>query len=92
MRHSQPCLSTIPSWFQSHGGAAYGIIASGTSLGGVIFLIMISHLIDQFGFPRAMQFRLPDPWSLDYCQLDGEVARCTTNTANEREKISSAIS
>jgi MFS transporter, MCT family, aspergillic acid transporter len=51
----QPCMSSIPSWFQRKRGAAYGIASSGTSLGGVIFPIMISQLIRRVGYAWSMR-------------------------------------
>ncbi|KIN03225.1 hypothetical protein OIDMADRAFT_102909 [Oidiodendron maius Zn] len=51
----QPCMSSIPSWFQHKRGAAYGIASSGTSLGGVIFPIMISQLIRRVGYAWSMR-------------------------------------
>lgn len=51
----QPCMSSIPSWFQRRRGAAYGIVSSGTSLGGVIFPIMVSQLIGKVGYAWAMR-------------------------------------
>lgn len=51
----QPCMSCIPSWFQRRRGIAYGIVASGTSLGGVIFPIMVSRLIKLVGYAWSMR-------------------------------------
>lgn len=51
----QPCMSSIPSWFQVKRGTAYGIISSGTSLGGVIFPIMVNQLIKSVGYAWAMR-------------------------------------
>lgn len=36
-------------------GAAFGIVATGSSVGGIIFPIMVSHLIEEHGFPWAMR-------------------------------------
>lgn len=51
----QPSMSSIPSWFNKKRGAAYGIIASGSSAGGVIFPIMVDRLITHVGFGWAMR-------------------------------------
>ena len=51
----QPCMASIPSWFQERRGLAYGIVSSGTSLGGVIFPIMVSRLITNVGFAWSMR-------------------------------------
>ncbi|KAE8154625.1 MFS general substrate transporter [Aspergillus avenaceus] len=51
----QPTVSTLPSWFNKKRGAVYGIAATGSSFGGVIFPIMISRLIRQVGFPWTMR-------------------------------------
>ncbi|PWY71133.1 monocarboxylate transporter [Aspergillus sclerotioniger CBS 115572] len=51
----QPSMSSIPSWFDQKRGAAYGIVASGSSVGGIVFPIMVSRLIDQVGYGWAMR-------------------------------------
>ena len=45
-----PAMSTIPTWFFRKRGAAFGIVAAGSSLGGVIFPIMVQRLIVEVGF------------------------------------------
>jgi MFS family permease len=40
----QAATSTIPTWFLKNRGLAYGIMAAGSGLGGIIFPIMASHL------------------------------------------------
>ncbi|KAK3370617.1 putative monocarboxylate transporter [Podospora didyma] len=51
----QPANSVIPSWFDKKRGAAYGIMTSGSSFGGVIFPIMIQRLIASVGYGWAMR-------------------------------------
>ncbi|KJR84280.1 monocarboxylate transporter [Sporothrix schenckii 1099-18] len=51
----QPALSCLPGWFSKRRGLAYGILATGTSVGGVIFPIMVSRLIDSVGYGWAMR-------------------------------------
>ncbi|KAI1110472.1 monocarboxylate permease-like protein, mch4 [Nemania sp. NC0429] len=54
-----PTVSLLPTYFTTHIGLAIGIASSGSSLGGVIYPIVLSRLIDQVGFPwavRAMGF------------------------------------
>ncbi|KID91786.1 Major facilitator superfamily domain, general substrate transporter [Metarhizium guizhouense ARSEF 977] len=51
----QPSINVIHGWFNKKRGAAFGILATGSSLGGVIFPIMVSRLIRQVGFPWAMR-------------------------------------
>ncbi|KAJ4413177.1 hypothetical protein N0V91_000151 [Didymella pomorum] len=53
--------STIPTWFLKKRGIAYGIMAAGSGLGGIIIPIMASHLIPEIGFGwtmRAIAFML----------------------------------
>jgi MFS family permease len=50
-----PATSTVPTWFFRKRGFAYGIIAAGSSLGGVIMPIMVQRLIPEVGFPWAMR-------------------------------------
>ncbi|KAF7182468.1 hypothetical protein CNMCM7691_002038 [Aspergillus felis] len=45
----------IPGWFAKKRGTAYGIMSSGSSIGGVIFPIMIQRLIPEVGFGWAMR-------------------------------------
>ncbi|KAH6894529.1 major facilitator superfamily domain-containing protein [Thelonectria olida] len=51
----QPAVSTVPGWFNKKKGAAFGLCFTGSSLGGVIFPIMITHLIGKVGFPWTMR-------------------------------------
>ncbi|PYH49795.1 MCT family MFS transporter [Aspergillus saccharolyticus JOP 1030-1] len=51
----QPSMSVIPSWFRRRRGAAYGIIASGSSVGGIVFPIMTRRLVERVGFAWAMR-------------------------------------
>jgi MFS family permease len=50
-----PAISTVPTWFFKKRGAAFGIVAAGSSLGGVIAPIMVQRLIPEVGFPWAMR-------------------------------------
>ncbi|KAM7194138.1 Major facilitator superfamily domain containing protein [Naviculisporaceae sp. PSN 640] len=50
-----PATALIATWFDKKRGLAYGVATSGSSLGGVIFPIMISRLIPRVGFPWAMR-------------------------------------
>ncbi|CAK7211652.1 hypothetical protein SCUCBS95973_001187 [Sporothrix curviconia] len=51
----QPALSCIPGWFNKRRGIAYGVVSTGSSLGGVIFPIMVSRLIENIGYGWAMR-------------------------------------
>ncbi|KAH5439841.1 hypothetical protein HBI47_044980 [Parastagonospora nodorum] len=51
----QAGTSTIPTWFLKRRGLAYGVMAAGSGLGGVIFPIMASHLIPSVGFGWTMR-------------------------------------
>lgn len=51
----QPAIATIGGWFNKKRGAAFGILSTGSSLGGVIFPIMVTRLIHQVGFGWAMR-------------------------------------
>ncbi|MCJ1376027.1 hypothetical protein MMC20_007265 [Loxospora ochrophaea] len=50
-----PALSSTSTWFFRRRAFAFGVVASGSSLGGVIFPIMIQRLIPEIGFPWAMR-------------------------------------
>ncbi|KAI0126709.1 major facilitator superfamily domain-containing protein [Xylariales sp. AK1849] len=47
------CICTIAAagtWFKRHRALAFGIMVSGSSLGGVLLPIMVQHLFDRVGF------------------------------------------
>jgi MFS transporter, MCT family, aspergillic acid transporter len=48
-------MGSLPGWFDKKRGAAYGIVATGSSIGGVIFPIMIRRLIPEVGFGWSMR-------------------------------------
>ncbi|KAF2192227.1 MFS general substrate transporter [Zopfia rhizophila CBS 207.26] len=47
--------SSVTTWFFKKRGAAFGIMAAGSGLGGIIFPIMTSHLIPQVGYGWTMR-------------------------------------
>ncbi|KAJ5392475.1 MFS general substrate transporter [Penicillium cosmopolitanum] len=49
------CLGSLASWFRAKRATAFGIAASGASIGGVIFPVMVDRLIDQVGFGWTMR-------------------------------------
>lgn len=49
-----PAIACITTWFRQRRGLALGIVAGGSSLGGVFLPIMLNRLIAQIGFPWAM--------------------------------------
>ncbi|EXJ79035.1 hypothetical protein A1O3_08536 [Capronia epimyces CBS 606.96] len=51
----QPAFSCIHGWFNHKRGAAFGILFTGSSVGGVVFPIMVSRLIREVGFGWAMR-------------------------------------
>jgi len=50
-----PGMTCISTWFFKKRGAAIGLAAAGSSLGGVMFPIIVSHMIPTAGFPWAMR-------------------------------------
>ncbi|KAI1821769.1 monocarboxylate permease-like protein, mch4 [Xylaria intraflava] len=50
-----PTISLLPTYFGTHIGLAVGVASSGSSLGGIIYPIVLSKLIDQVGFPWAVR-------------------------------------
>ncbi|KAJ5393234.1 uncharacterized protein N7487_010875 [Penicillium crustosum] len=48
-------VNSVSTWFAKRRGFALGVTASGSSLGGVIFPIMVTQLIPKVGFPWAMR-------------------------------------
>lgn len=50
-----PTVSVIPTYFTTNIGLAIGIASSGSSLGGVIYPIVLNRLISEVGFPWAVR-------------------------------------
>ena len=48
-------MNTLTTWFFKKRALAFGIVASGSSTGGVIFPIFVQHLIPRIGFPWTMR-------------------------------------
>lgn len=48
-------LSSVAGWFHRRRATAFGIIAAGSSVGGVVIPIMITHLIRRVGFGWAIR-------------------------------------
>ncbi|KAL4935185.1 hypothetical protein BDV06DRAFT_234576 [Aspergillus oleicola] len=50
-----PCVSILPTYFSSKLGAALGLAVSGSSLGGIIYPIVLHRLIGPLGFGWAVR-------------------------------------
>lgn len=50
-----PCVAIIPQYFSTKMGAAMGLAASGSALGGVIYPVVLYQLINKIGFPWAVR-------------------------------------
>jgi len=50
-----PCIACVATWFHKKRGMAIGLAASGSSLGGVLFPIIVSRMIPEVGFGWAMR-------------------------------------
>ncbi|KAL8955283.1 MAG: hypothetical protein Q9193_006809 [Seirophora villosa] len=50
-----PALSSTGTWFFKRRALAFGFMAAGSSLGGVILPIMVNQIIARSGFPWAMR-------------------------------------
>lgn len=50
-----PCVAIIPQYFSTKMGAALGLAASGSALGGVVYPIVLYRLIEEIGFPWAVR-------------------------------------
>lgn len=48
-------MNCVGTWFFHKRATAFGIMASGSSLGGVVLPIMVTKLIPEVGFPWAMR-------------------------------------
>ena len=45
-----PCVSVLPTYFSSRLGMALGLAVSGSSIGGIIYPIILDRLLDPLGF------------------------------------------
>lgn len=50
-----PAISCVSTWFFKKRGMAIGLAAAGSSLGGVLFPIIVSRMVEEVGFPWAMR-------------------------------------
>ncbi|KAI1311114.1 major facilitator superfamily domain-containing protein [Xylaria venustula] len=50
-----PAIACVGTWFTKKRGIAMGIMVTGSSIGGVVFPIMISRLINTVGYPWAIR-------------------------------------
>ncbi|KAI0923690.1 hypothetical protein AcW1_006580 [Taiwanofungus camphoratus] len=50
-----PMMGILPHWFQKRLGIAYGLTATGSSLGGTLFPIAVRNLIPEVGFQWTMR-------------------------------------
>ncbi|KAL1310958.1 hypothetical protein AAFC00_001179 [Neodothiora populina] len=50
-----PAISVMPTWFFRRRAAAFGAMAAGSSIAGVIFPIMVAQLIPKVGFAWTMR-------------------------------------
>lgn len=50
-----PAVSSVSTWFFVKRGQALGLVAAGSSLGGVLFPIMVTHLVAEVGFGWTMR-------------------------------------
>ncbi|KAH7354538.1 major facilitator superfamily transporter [Plectosphaerella cucumerina] len=50
-----PAISATSTWFTKKRGIALGMVAAGSSLGGIIFPLVVIHLIPDVGFGWAMR-------------------------------------
>lgn len=50
-----PALSCTATWFEKRRALAFGIVSSGSSLGGVVFPTMLSRLLPTIGFGWSLR-------------------------------------
>lgn len=50
-----PALSCTATWFDKRRALAFGIVSSGSSLGGVVFPTMLSRLLPRIGFGWSLR-------------------------------------
>lgn len=55
LTRSYPAMNCTAGWFDKKRGVAFGVLFSGSSVGGIVFPILVSRLIAQVGFAWAMR-------------------------------------
>jgi MFS family permease len=50
-----PCVSILPTYFSTRLGLAVGVASAGSSLGGVIYPIVLQRLLGSIGFAWAVR-------------------------------------
>ncbi|KAI1378443.1 MFS general substrate transporter [Hypoxylon crocopeplum] len=50
-----PCVSIIPTYFSTKLGLAVGLASAGSSVGGIIYPIVLYQLVDRIGFPWTVR-------------------------------------
>ncbi|KAE9969561.1 hypothetical protein BLS_001601 [Venturia inaequalis] len=50
-----PTIAAVGTWFSAHRALAFGIMVSGSSIGGIVLPIMLNHLIPRIGFGWSMR-------------------------------------
>lgn len=48
-------LACVPGWFNKKRGTAYGVLATGSSVGGITLPIMVNRMIPMVGFAWTMR-------------------------------------
>lgn len=54
-----PCMSAVPQWFNKNRGAAMGLTIAGSSLGAVIFPILVTNLLTKSNIGFGWSIRIP---------------------------------
>lgn len=55
-----PMMGILPHWFQKKLGLAYGLTATGSSIGGTLFPIAVKNLIQEVGYASAKSLQTPN--------------------------------
>ncbi|KAI8944139.1 major facilitator superfamily domain-containing protein [Xylaria longipes] len=50
-----PTIAAAGTWFKKHRALAFGIMVTGSSVGGVVLPILVTYLLKEFGFGWAMR-------------------------------------
>ena len=50
-----PSLAVLAQWFKRRRGLAMGMVAASSSIGGVVYTVMVQHLLPRIGFAWAVR-------------------------------------
>ncbi|KAL4751058.1 hypothetical protein BDW72DRAFT_212962 [Aspergillus terricola var. indicus] len=73
-----PCVTSPMTYFRKARALAGGLTVAGSSIGGVVFPLMVNHLLPKIGFGwtmRACAFMILGLWAIVVCSISANLPR-----------------